>query len=171
MGEALGSRRSVRELESGRRYYGDLRPARNPGAMAGQRTESGIRQPARPHVDGNLSTIRAGFVSCDRRRAGRRSTTSSTKAGVTVASADVPGQPSRDDLRERIDGLIAGTADREAVASWAWQWVVNDVDVDDPVVWEALNCLAGADAPTIDREYLHGQLDFKAWREALDGDE
>ena len=44
------------------------------------------------------------------------------------------------------------------------QWVAApDAAVDDPVVWDALNNLAGADAPSTDRDFLFGEDDFRAW--------
>jgi hypothetical protein len=64
--------------------------------------------------------------------------------------------------------LIDGELTREVAAEWAMLWVdARDPGVDDPVVWRALNDLAGADAPTIDREYLYEREDFEAWRDAL----
>ena len=42
-----------------------------------------------------------------------------------------------------------------------------DADVDDKGVWEALVALSGADLPTSDRPYLHGEADFCAWLERL----
>jgi hypothetical protein len=47
------------------------------------------------------------------------------------------------------------------------QWVdARDPGVDDTTVWAVLNDLAGADSPATDREYLYGQVDFEAWRDA-----
>jgi hypothetical protein len=48
------------------------------------------------------------------------------------------------------------------------QWVdARDPGVDDPVSWEVLNNLSGADSPTTDRDYLYERVDFEAWRDAL----
>jgi len=39
--------------------------------------------------------------------------------------------------------------------------------VDDPVVWRALDNLAGADAVSTDRQFLFEEVDFRAWLEEL----
>jgi hypothetical protein len=85
-----------------------------------------------------------------------------------VVRGSAPPPPSRDELRQQITGLIEGTVSREAVTAWAMQWLdARDPGVDDRVAWEGLNNLAGADAPTTDREYLYERVDFEAWRDAL----
>lgn len=85
-----------------------------------------------------------------------------------MARASAPPPPSRDELDVRITALIDGTLTREEIAEWAMQWVdARDPGVDDPVAWEVLNDLAGADSPTVDRKYLYEHVDFEAWRDAL----
>ena len=50
------------------------------------------------------------------------------------------------------------------------QWVfARDARVDDPAVWAALNNLQGADAPSTDRPYLYGEVDFQAWLDEVRG--
>jgi hypothetical protein len=67
-----------------------------------------------------------------------------------------------------VTALIDGTLSREDVSDWAMQWVdARDPGVDDPVAWEALLDLSGADAISTDRPYLYEQVDFEAWRDAL----
>jgi hypothetical protein len=68
-----------------------------------------------------------------------------------------------------MTALIDGTLSREAATSWAMRWVFADArDVDDPVVWRGLNGLVHADAPLTEHSYLFQQVDFEAWRDALD---
>lgn len=87
-----------------------------------------------------------------------------------MGRASTPPPPSHAEIAARITALIEGSASRGAVAEWAMQWVdARDPGVDDPVAWEVLNNLAGADSPTTDREYLYEQVDFEAWRDALAG--
>lgn len=82
---------------------------------------------------------------------------------------EFPFPPSREDILIRLDGLIEGSFDRDAVAAWAWQWVDGrGHEVFDRAVWEALNELAGADSPNIDRAtYLFHEVDFRAWKRSL----
>ena len=45
------------------------------------------------------------------------------------------------------------------------QWIAaaDATGGDDPVIWRALNNLAGADAPSTDRPFLYEEVDFRAW--------
>lgn len=75
--------------------------------------------------------------------------------------------PSRAEVEARFLDLITGRCDRHTVATWANELVARDVSVSDPGVWKALVALSGADLSTSDREFLHGEVDFCAWLEAL----
>lgn len=78
--------------------------------------------------------------------------------------------PSRADLETQLVDLIEGAISRDAAAAWAMQWVsASDPGVDDAVVWNALNNLAGADAVSTDRPYLYEEIDFRAWLDELRG--
>jgi hypothetical protein len=60
--------------------------------------------------------------------------------------------------------LISGELGRDEAAAWAMPWVAAATPaVDDPVVWRALNNLAGADAVSTDRPFLFEEVDFRAW--------
>lgn len=75
-----------------------------------------------------------------------------------------PAPPSRLEVEQQIQGLIDGGIDRDSAARWAMRWVAaDDPGIDDPAVWRALNALAGADAPTTDREWLFVEDDFREW--------
>jgi hypothetical protein len=41
-------------------------------------------------------------------------------------------------------------------------------DVQDPVAWEGLKQLAGADLRVSPTEYLHGESDFHSWLDRLE---
>lgn len=79
-----------------------------------------------------------------------------------------PPAPSRSELEARLNELISGELARDEATAWAMRWVAApDAGVDDPVVWRALNNLAGADAPSIDRDFLFGEDDFRSWLDEL----
>ncbi|MDY7095747.1 MAG: hypothetical protein SX243_22460 [Acidobacteriota bacterium] len=83
-------------------------------------------------------------------------------------SSKAPPPPSRAEIENRLVELLAGKQSREEVADWASKWIrAEEPGVDDPAVWKALNELAGADLKTIDRPYLHEEVDFRAWLEEL----
>lgn len=76
---------------------------------------------------------------------------------------------SREVVRERLSDLLAGRETREQIADWAAQWVHARVPiVDDPVIWNALKELAGADLRTSPSDYLHSESDFHAWLDELE---
>ncbi|HEX6970309.1 MAG TPA: hypothetical protein VF174_16060 [Micromonosporaceae bacterium] len=72
--------------------------------------------------------------------------------------------PSRRQVRDARVSLIDEPSRVEEIASWALEWLLNDdVDIEDEVVWDALDTLAGADIQTAPNVYLHGLEDFIAW--------
>jgi hypothetical protein len=76
--------------------------------------------------------------------------------------------PSRTEIEDRLVELLGGKQSREEAADWAPRWIrAEEPRVDDPAVWKALSQLAGADPKTIDRPYLHEDVDFLAWLEEL----
>ena len=84
--------------------------------------------------------------------------------------------PSRAEILARLDALAAdpSSATRATVADWAAEYLRFDdpqlyPDVSDPVVWDALVALSGADLPSTDRPFLHEAPDFASWRAALLG--
>lgn len=81
--------------------------------------------------------------------------------------------PDRAEVRQRLLDLVAGRASREEVATWASTWVIqDDPAVDDPIVWNALRDLAGADLKVNPVDYLHGEADFHEWLDRVEaGDE
>lgn len=80
--------------------------------------------------------------------------------------------PSREVLRTRLLDLLAGRATREEVADWAVEWVRDPMpDVQDPIAWEALKQLAGADLRVSPTDYLHSEVDFHSWLDQLETDD
>ncbi|MEV4312214.1 hypothetical protein [Actinocrispum sp. NPDC049592] len=71
--------------------------------------------------------------------------------------------PSRDEVFGHLRALVEGHGNRDAIASWAERYMPDDQEVTDWPAWDALQALAGADAPTTDREWLYGQEDFEDW--------
>ena len=79
-----------------------------------------------------------------------------------------PSIPPRADVEAKLVGLIEGRCTRQEVADWAMQWVgADDTEVEDHAVWEALTRLVAADLRTVDRPYLHEEVDFRAWLDEL----
>lgn len=81
--------------------------------------------------------------------------------------------PDRAEVRQRLLDLLGGRASREEVADWASTWVTqDDPAVEDPIVWNALRDLAGADLKVNPVDYLHGEVDFHEWLDQVEaGDE
>ena len=76
--------------------------------------------------------------------------------------------PSRAEVEARLLELISGELGRDEATAWALQWIAAATPgVDDPVVWRALDNLAGADAVSTDRPFLFDDVDFRAWLEEL----
>ena len=77
--------------------------------------------------------------------------------------------PTRATVRQTLVNLIAGHISKEQASDWASAWVIaDDPDVDDPVVWAALQALSGADLKIGQNEYLHTRADFAGWLDNLD---
>lgn len=82
-------------------------------------------------------------------------------------SGDNHLSPSRDEVEAKLLDLITGRCERREAADWASRYVTNDAEVADRGVWRALVALSGADLPTSDRQFLHGEADFCVWLETL----
>ena len=58
---------------------------------------------------------------------------------------------------------------REEAADWAAAWVREpEPTVQDPVVWEALKQLSGADLRESPVDYLHSDADFHEWLDLVE---
>lgn len=76
----------------------------------------------------------------------------------------------RQQIHDRLTALASGELDRGEVADWASQLVRDDdrEDLRDPVVWQAVDRLAGADLMSAPGSYLHGPTDFHEWLQEFD---
>jgi len=82
--------------------------------------------------------------------------------------SDLGAAPSRAEVRERILALIGSDESREVVSDWAARWIrLPDPNIEDPVVWTAIQRLAGADLRISKEKYLHTDEDFMAWANDL----
>lgn len=82
-------------------------------------------------------------------------------------SGSRPEGPSREQVEAKLLDLIVGRCDRADAASWASAYIDKDALIRDKGVREAVVSLSGADLPTTDRQYLHGEADFCIWLEQL----
>ena len=77
--------------------------------------------------------------------------------------------PDRAQVRLLLMDLLSGRATREDAATWASRWVTeDDPDVDDPIVWNALRDLAGADLKVSPVDYLHSDTDIHEWLDRVE---
>jgi len=83
------------------------------------------------------------------------------------ASGSRPRGPTRAEVEAKLLDLITGRCDRADAADWASAYIDADALVSDRGAREALVALSGADLPTTDRQYLHGETDFCIWLEQL----
>jgi hypothetical protein len=72
--------------------------------------------------------------------------------------------PNAQEVRFWLSGLLDGSVDREEATRWAMNWVVTpDWRIAPAYIMTALDQLTGADAPTLDREWLFLEVDFASW--------
>lgn len=72
--------------------------------------------------------------------------------------------PDRNAVRSVLVDLIEGRLSREAASDWANPWVIAGVPgIEDPVVWDALIEVCGADLLVDTNVYLHSVEDFRDW--------
>jgi hypothetical protein len=77
--------------------------------------------------------------------------------------------PSRQEVREQLLGLLAGSVARGDAADWASRWIRGDGErIHDVVVWRALKHLSGADLVSRPGAYLHTEPDFHRWLDELE---
>ena len=76
--------------------------------------------------------------------------------------------PTRNEARRMLSDLADGTITRERASAWASKYVLQDVNVRDEVVWQAIKRSLGADLKTSPSDYLHGEDDFLAWLREFD---
>ena len=77
--------------------------------------------------------------------------------------------PTRPEVAAVLRQLINGEQTRQSASTWASDWVLGDVRVSDPAVWEALELLLMADLVSTDRPFLYNDEDFHASLDRLCG--
>ncbi len=84
---------------------------------------------------------------------------------MSDSSPSTPRAPTREDIHEMMRDLANGTRSIKAVADWADPWIFNDTlpEIEDDIVWDAVNLLAQADTPGDPGQYLFKQEDFEEW--------
>ncbi|GAA2289900.1 hypothetical protein GCM10010149_40940 [Nonomuraea roseoviolacea subsp. roseoviolacea] len=79
-------------------------------------------------------------------------------------------EPTRAVLRKAITDMLDGHRTREDVASWAERSMLEleDAVISDPVIWDSLQTLSGADLKDGPDSYLHNAEDLRSWMAELD---
>ena len=76
--------------------------------------------------------------------------------------------PTRSDMINKLNFLIANQDKRVEVAAWAISIVDDDsVHITDQLVLDVLEKMGGVDLPTTDREFLYMVEDFEDWKNIL----
>jgi hypothetical protein len=71
--------------------------------------------------------------------------------------------PTREEIEQQFEDLLAKRRSREEIASWAASfWTIDDWRA-----WDALTKLMGADLRDFDNEYFHGESQIRGWLEEL----
>ena len=75
----------------------------------------------------------------------------------------------RDVVRRWLRDLVDGASSRKEAADRAAPWITErEREVEDPVVWDALIELSGADLRVSPSRYVHGQADFQDWLDSFE---
>lgn len=59
--------------------------------------------------------------------------------------------------------LVASEITREAAADWALMFIIQDIYIDNDVLWSHIVNLSGADLKRSETEYLHPKVDLEEW--------
>ncbi|MFJ8087741.1 DNA-binding protein [Lysinibacillus sp. NPDC095746] len=74
------------------------------------------------------------------------------------------GQPTKEEIINKLKMILQGKLSREEVADWASEYVLQDEpNISDETVWELLKVVFGVDLLDSPDEYLHGEQDIKDW--------
>ena len=74
------------------------------------------------------------------------------------------GQPTKEEIINKLKLILEGKLSREEVADWASEYVMQDEpSISDETVWELLQVVSGVDLQNSPEEYLHVEQDIKDW--------
>lgn len=77
--------------------------------------------------------------------------------------------PTLVEVADQLRALLAGRITRDQASAWARHWLIADErDVDDDVVWRALERLGAAQLPGSERDFLYYDADFHAWLDEVE---
>lgn len=83
---------------------------------------------------------------------------------VIKESGEKMGQPTKEEIINKLKLILQGTLSRKEVADWASEYVMqDDRDISDETVWELLQVVSGVDLQDSPDEYLHVEQDIKDW--------
>lgn len=160
---------SVKELPDGRtRNYGEVTPATKQGEMAGRRVvrewnpSNGNKRTWHETVDhsSNIRQVRPDTKVTN----GKKFIINLIVRGNTLENGDVMNLPSIQDLLTKLQLVLINELQREEVADYAAQYVMNDdYEVQDEELWELLNIVSGIDLKDSPDEYLHDERDIRDW--------
>lgn len=75
----------------------------------------------------------------------------------------------RQQIRDRLAALASGELDPADASDWASRVMQDDDDdLRDPVIWQAIDRMSGADLMSAPGSYLHGVTDFREWLQEFD---
>ena len=82
-----------------------------------------------------------------------------------------PRPPSRQEVEDKFEALLNGSATRDEVDRWAAQWVAAvDAGIEDDAVWWGLSKLAGIDLRHGEgMPYLHDEDQIAEWLDDFKG--
>lgn len=78
-------------------------------------------------------------------------------------------QPKREEIIHRLQAVVADQITREAVGTWALEFIINDeyVEIDDWKAWQDLVSISSIDLMVAPNEYLYSIEDIQAWIEEI----
>lgn len=83
---------------------------------------------------------------------------------VIWESGEKMGQPTKEEIINKLKLILQGKLSREEVADWASEYVMQDEpNISDETVWELLQVVSGVDLQDSPDEYLHVEQDIKDW--------
>ncbi len=83
---------------------------------------------------------------------------------IISESGEKMGQPTKEEIINKLNMILQGKLSREDVADWASEYVMQDEpNIVDDIVWDFLQVVSGVDLKDSPEEYLHVEQDIKDW--------